>query len=85
MVPHGLPVGKVEIVNITCDVLAAESRGQALVPDQVHSYLGKKKSREMAERWRRRKNSVRGAEGERRRKIRRTQGGLTQNGRVPCG
>ena len=45
MVPHGLPVGKVEIVNITCDVLSAESRGQALVPDQVHSYLGKKEQR----------------------------------------
>lgn len=48
MVPRGLPVGKVEVVNIACGVLAAEGRGQKLVPAQVQSYLGKK---EREEKW----------------------------------
>lgn len=82
VVPHGLPVGKVEVVNIACDVLAAEGRGQKLVPAQVQSYLGKKERKKVGGRWRRRKNGVRGAGGERREEDRRTQGGLTQNGRV---
>lgn len=66
MSPRGLPIGKVEIVNITCDVLAVDSRDQKLVSAQAQSYLGeKRKRRKVAGRWRR-KNGMRGAEGERR-------------------
>lgn len=75
MVPRGLPIGKVEIVNITCDVLAVDNRDQKLVSAQAQSYLGeKRKRRKVAGRWRRRKNGVRGADGER--------GGQEDTGRI---
>lgn len=35
MVPHRLPVGKVEIVNVTCDVLAGDGQSSEVSPCSV--------------------------------------------------
>ena len=58
MVPHGLPIGKVEIVNITCDVLAGDEQRSQVSPCSGPKLHRKKKRRrrKMARRQRRRKN-----------------------------
>lgn len=57
MVPHRLPVGKVEIVNITCDVLARdEQRLKVSLCSGTKLLRKKRKGRKMAKRQRRKKN-----------------------------
>lgn len=43
VVPHGLPVGKVEIVNLTCDVLAGDEQRSEVSPCSGPKLLRKKR------------------------------------------
>lgn len=53
MVPHGLSVGKVEIVNVPCDILAGDEKSE-VSPCSGPRYLGKKEKEEkMGGKWRR--------------------------------
>lgn len=53
MVPHGLPVGKVKIVNITCDVLAGDEQRGEVSPCSGPKLLKKKEKTERRQRRRR--------------------------------
>lgn len=78
MVPRGLPIGKVKIVNITCDVLAGDEQRPAVSPYSSPQLFRKKSRREMIRRQRRRSWE----KGESRQKERESQEKIIRNWRV---
>lgn len=56
MVPHGLSIGEVEIVNITCDVLAGDEQRSEVSPclgPKLHRKQKERRRKKMARRQRR--------------------------------